>query len=416
LSNITQIFSVCFPAQKAKSGANEVINKTGSLTSAITDATGGHIGIAMTERQRVNWLRLWRSDNVGPVTFRQLINHFGSAEAAIEGLPQMALRGGAGRMPKVPNIGVIEDELAAVEKIGARIVGIGEPDFPKYLRLTPDCPPLITYKGSASVFQLPGLSVVGARNASLAGVKFTGKLAGEIGAEGYSIVSGLARGIDTAAHRAALRTGTIAAMAGGLSHPYPPENVELFHAIPDNGGAVITEMPYGWEPRAKDFPRRNRIIAALGLGLLVVEAAQRSGSLISARLANELGRIVFAVPGSPLDPRCEGTNNLLKNGATLVSEARDLLDALQPLTRIGSIQTQTLDEPAYEDLGEHETNDDDRRRIIEALGPTPIAIDEIIAYCGLSAAKIYFVLLELDIAGRLQRHSGGAVSLVFLDN
>jgi DNA processing protein len=386
------------------------------LFSPLTsDTTDGRTGIVMTDRQRVNWLRLWRSDNVGPVTFRQLINHFGSAEAAIEGLPKMAIRGGAARMPKVPDVSKIEDELAAVEKFGARIVGVGEPDFPRYLRLTPDCPPLICFKGNPAVFQLPGLSVVGARNASLAGIKFAGKLSGEIGAEGFSIVSGLARGIDTAAHRASLRTGTIAVMAGGLSHPYPPENLDLFHAIPENGGAVITEMPYGWEPRAKDFPRRNRIIAALGLGLLVVEAAQRSGSLISARLANELGRVVFAVPGSPLDPRCEGTNGLLKNGATLVTEARDLLDGLRPLSGIGHIQTQNLDEPQTEDMGENETNNDDRRLIIEALGPTPVAIDEILAYTGISAAKVYFVLLELDIAGRLQRHSGGAVSLVFLD-
>ncbi|MGL4490785.1 MAG: DNA-processing protein DprA [Rhizobiaceae bacterium] len=373
------------------------------------------MGIVMTDRQRVSWLRLWRSDNVGPVTFRQLINHFGSAEAAIDGLPEMAMRGGAGRMPKVPHSSVIEGELAAVEKMGARIVGIGEPDFPKYLRLTSDCPPLVCFKGNAAVFQLPGVSVVGARNASLAGIKFAAKLSGEIGAEGYSIVSGLARGIDTAAHRAGLRTGTIAVMAGGLSHPYPPENVDLFHAIADSGGAVITEMPYGWEPRAKDFPRRNRIIAALGLGLLVVEAAQRSGSLISARMANELGRIVFAVPGSPLDPRCEGTNNLLKNGATLVTEARDLLDGLAPLTGDAPAPVQNLDEPTYEELGSQETNDNDRRRILDALGPTPVAIDEIIAYSGLTPAQVYYVLLELDLAGRLQRHSGGAVSLIFLD-
>ena len=406
----------CWQAAKVKSGANDLIKKPDLLTSTTLDATGGRIGIVMTDRQRVSWLRLWRSDNVGPVTFRQLINHFGSAEAAIDGLPEMAMRGGAGRMPKVPNVSLIEDELASVEKIGARIVGIGEPDFPKYLRLTSDCPPLVCFKGHAAVFQLPGLSIVGARNASLAGIKFAGKLAGEIGAEGYSIVSGLARGIDAAAHRASLRTGTIAVMAGGLSHPYPPENLDLFHAIPDNGGAVITEMPFGWEPRAKDFPRRNRIIAALGLGLLVVEAAQRSGSLISARLANELGRIVFAVPGSPLDPRCEGTNNLLKNGATLVTETRDLLDGLRPLTGTEPMMLPRLDDPTYEDMSDQETSDSDRRRIIEALGPTPVAIDEIIAYSGLSPAKIYVVLLELDIAGRLQRHSGGAVSLIFLDN
>lgn len=392
-----------------------MIKKLDPSLFANIDTTAGRAGIVMTDRQRVTWLRLWRSDNVGPVTFRQLINHFGSAEAAIEGLPEMAMRGGAGRSPKVPHVSIIEDELAAVEKMGARIAGIGEPDFPRYLRLTPDCPPLVCYKGNAAVFQLPGLSIVGARNASLSGIKFTAKLAGDIGAEGYSIVSGLARGIDTAAHRAALRTGTIAVMAGGLSHPYPPENLDLFRAIPDNGGAVITEMPYGWEPRARDFPRRNRIIAALGLGLLVVEAAQRSGSLISARLANELGRLVFAVPGSPLDPRCEGTNNLLKNGATLVTDARDVIDGLRPLTEVQQIPPQDFNEPVYEDMDDIDTSDNDRRRIIEALGPTPVAIDEIIAYSGFSAAKVYCVLLELDLAGRLQRHLGGAVSLIFLD-
>ncbi len=409
------ISAACWLVLKVKSETNNMSGKLDLRFSATSATTGGRAGVEMTSRQRVNWLRLWRSDNVGPVTFRQLINHFGSAEAAIEGLPEMAKRGGAARTPKVPAVGLIEDELAAVDKIGARIVGIGEPDFPKYLRLTPDCPPLICYKGNPAVFQMPGLSVVGARNASLAGIKFAGKLAGEIGAEGYSIVSGLARGIDTAAHKASLRTGTIAVMAGGLSHPYPPENIDLFHSIPDNGGAVITEMPYGWEPRAKDFPRRNRIIAALGLGLLVVEAAQRSGSLISARLANELGRIVFAVPGSPLDPRCEGTNNLLKNGATLVTEARDLLEGLQPISGVGITPVQNFDEPVHDEMIEGTPSDDHRRHIIETMGPTPVAIDEIIAYTGLSAAQVYFVLLELDIAGRLQRHSGGAVSLVFID-
>lgn len=403
-------------ALKVKSEANDMSETPDTRLSATSDTTSGRVGIVMSDRQRVNWLRLWRSDNVGPVTFRQLVNHFGSAEAAIEGLPEMAMRGGAAKKPKVPPVALIEDELSAIEKIGAKIVGIGEPDFPKYLRLTPDCPPLVCYKGNPAIFQLPGLSIVGARIASLAGIKFAGKLAGEIGAEGYSIVSGLARGIDTAAHKASLRTGTIAVMAGGLSHPYPPENVELFHAIPDNGGALITEMPYGWEPRAKDFPRRNRIIAALGIGLLVVEAAQRSGSLISARLANELGRIVFAVPGSPLDPRCEGTNNLLKNGATLVTDARDLLEGLRPISGVGIVHIQNFSEPVHEDLNDRSTSDDHRRHIIEALGPTPVAIDEIIAYTGLSAALVYFVLLELDIAGRLQRHSGGAVSLVFLDS
>jgi DNA processing protein len=223
----------------------------------------------------------------------------------------------------------------------------------------------------------------------------------------------MARGIDTAAHEATLGTGTIAVLAGGLDHPYPPENIELFRSIPERGGAVITEMPMGWEPRAKDFPRRNRIIAALGLGLLVVEAAQRSGSLISARLANELGRVVFAVPGSPLDPRCEGTNNLIKNGATLVTGARDILDALAPMTSLDQISRPVADEPSRNDLDHAETSDNDRRRIVDALGPTPVHVDELIAFTGASPAQVWLVLLELDIAGRLQRHSGGAVSLLY---
>lgn len=360
------------------------------------------------------WLRLRRTDHVGPVTFRQLINHFGSAEAALDALPDMAARGGLSRKQTIPSRSEIEGELARLDKMGARLVAMGEPDFPVMLRRTEDSPPIVSFIGDPSVFQLPGVSVVGSRNASLAGVRFTRKLSGEIGAEGYSIVSGLARGIDTAAHEASLGTGTIAALAGGLDHPYPPENLELFKAIPDRGGAVITEMPLGWEPRARDFPRRNRIIAALGLGLLVVEAAQRSGSLISARLANELGRIVFAVPGSPLDPRCEGTNNLIKNGATLVTNARDVLDALAPLTRKPISSLPSMEEPPRNDLDRPEASESDRRRIVDALGPTPVAVDELIAFTGASPAQVYLVLLELDLAGRLQRHSGGTVSLVYL--
>jgi DNA processing protein len=389
-----------------------LIRKPDLFNAAIDDTLGGRMGIIMTDRQRFNWLRLWRSDNVGPVTFRHLINHFGSAEAAIEGLPEMAKRGGAGRAPKVADKHLIEDELAAVEKIGAQIIGVGEPDFPKYLRMTPDSPPVICFKGDASIFQLPALSIVGARNASLAGIKFAGKLATEVGSEGYIIVSGLARGIDAAAHIASLRTGTIAVMAGGLNYPYPPENIDLFHKIASEGGAVISEMPCQWDARAKDFPRRNRIIASLGLGLLVVEATQRSGSLISARMANELGRLVFAVPGSPLDPRSEGTNGLLRNGATIVTDSKDILEGLQPISGIGHIEIQSFREPDFTNISKEEPNEADRLQIIEALGSTPVSIDEIIAYTGLTSSQVYLVLLELDIAGRLQRHSGGTVSLI----
>ena len=372
-------------------------------------------GITLTDNQRVAWLRLWRTENVGPVTFRQLITRFGSADAAIEALPEMASRGGVKRVPKIPTRGEAEGEITRLNKMGAKLVGMGEPDYPPMLRFTEGAPALVSFMGSADVFHLPSLSVVGARNASLAGIKFTKKLSGDVGRQGYAIVSGLARGIDTAAHQATLDTGTIACLAGGLDHPYPPENIGLFESIAERGGAVITEMPLGWEPRARDFPRRNRIIAALGYGLLVVEAAQRSGSLISARLANELGRIVFAVPGSPLDPRCEGTNNLLKNGATLVTSADDILEALAPVTRQSFKTARTLEEPSYDQTTIAEANSGDRQRIIEALGPTPVAIDEIIAHTGVSPSQIYLILLELDLAGRLQRHSGGGVSLIFMD-
>lgn len=374
----------------------------------------GATGIPLTERQRIAWLRLWRTENVGPVTFRQLINHFGSAEAALETLPELAARGGSAKRQSIPSRSEIEDELARLGKLGGRILAMGEPDFPVMLRHTDDSPPLVSIIGDPSVFRLPAVAVVGSRNASLAGVRFARKLSGAIGAEGYAVVSGLARGIDTAAHEATLGTGTIAAMAGGLDHPYPPENLALFKAIPERGGAVITEMPLGWEPRARDFPRRNRIIASLGLGLLVVEAAQRSGSLISARLANELGRVVFAVPGSPLDPRSEGTNNLIKNGATLVTGSRDVLEALAPLANRPPIALPSMEEPTQNDLDAPEPSDDERRRIVDALGHVPVAIDEVIIFTGASPAQVYLVLLELDLAGRLQRHSGGAVSLVGL--
>jgi DNA processing protein len=377
------------------------------------DAQRARRGVELSDRQRLSWLRLIRSDNVGPATFRQLINVYGSAEAALEALPELARRGGAKQSVRIASISQAERELEAAARLGARVVGIGEPDFPALLRQSDNPPPMVTIKGSAAVFDLPGVSVVGARNASLAGIKFTRKIASDLGSEGYAIVSGLARGIDAAAHQASLSTGTIAVLAGGLDHPYPPENLELFHAIPERGGAVICEMPMGWEPRARDFPRRNRIIAALGLGLVVVEAAKRSGSLISARFAGELGRLVFAVPGSPLDPRSEGTNGLIRNGATLITGASDVSEALAPM--IGN-QTSFdgVNEPPHEPIADQPT-DGDRDLVVEALGPTPVSVDDIIAHTGLKTPQVLLILLELDLAGRLERHSGGLASLIFVD-
>jgi DNA processing protein len=237
-------------------------------------------------------------------------------------------------------------------------------------------------------------------------------VAGECGRAGYAIVSGLARGIDTAAHRASLDTGTIAAMAGGLDQPYPPENAGLLNDIWSTNGLAVSEMPFGWEPRARDFPRRNRLIAGISLGVVVVEAATRSGSLITARLAGEFGRLVFAVPGSPLDPRCHGTNGLLKDGAMIVTSPADVIDALAPLSQLDLFAVPVAEEPEHGGgFSLLPPDDTDRARITDALGPTPVEIDDIIRHTGLTASAVYLVLLELDLAGRLHRHPGGLVSL-----
>ncbi|MGR6431210.1 DNA-processing protein DprA [Rhizobium sp. PAMB 3174] len=372
-------------------------------------------GIALTDRQRICWLRLIRSDNVGPATFRDLINHFGTAEAALAALPELSSRGGSTRPMRVATVGEAERELDALYRFGGRFVGIGEPEYPPSLRHIDGAPPLLAVKGDATTLTRPAVGIVGSRNASISGAKFAAMIAGECGRAGYAIVSGLARGIDTAAHRASLSTGTVAAMAGGLDQTYPPENQSLLDAICDGGGVAITEMPFGWEPRARDFPRRNRLIAGVALGLTVIEAASRSGSLITARLAAEFGRLVFAVPGSPLDPRCEGTNGLLKNGAIVTTSAEDILEALAPMSDIDLFSPPTVSEPYGDDDDRPiapPPDDSDRSRLVNALSPTPVEIDDVIRHTGLPASAVYLILLELDLAGRLQRHAGGMVSLI----
>lgn len=368
-------------------------------------------GIPLTDRQLVAWLRLIRSDNIGPVTFRELINHFGSAEKALDALPDLSRRGGSARSPRVASPAEAEREIEAAAKFGARFVGIGEPDYPPALREIDGAPPIISMKGSASPAIRPSLGIVGSRNASINGAKFAAMLARQCGQAGYTIASGLARGIDAAAHAASLSTGTVAMLAGGLDKPYPPENLRLLDDIYANGGATISEMPFGWEPRARDFPRRNRLIAGVSMGVLIVEAADRSGSLITARLAGEFGRLVFAVPGSPLDARCHGTNRLIKDGAMLVTEARDILDALRPMME-PTLPIQHIAKEGRDDVEISPPGDDDRSIIASALGPSPVETDDIIRHTGLPAATVYLVLLELDIAGRLNRHSSGRVSLI----
>ena len=375
-------------------------------------------GIALTERQKIAWLRLIRSDNVGPATFRDLINHFGTAEAALDALPELSRRGGSSRSFRVATVNDAERELEAAHRFGAVFVGIGEPDYPPALREIDAAPPLLAMKGNRKAATRPSLGIVGSRNASVSGAKFAAMIARDAGTAGYVITSGLARGIDTAAHRASLRTGTIAALAGGLDRPYPPENISLLEEIVSGEGLAISEMPFGWEPRARDFPRRNRLIAGASLGVAVVEAANRSGSLITARYAADFGRLVFAVPGSPLDPRCHGTNDLLKQGAIVTTSPADVLEALAPLSRDDLFSRPRSDvevkEPAVEEMrpGSGTPADGDRARIVEALGPTPVEIDDVIRHTGLSASEVHLVLLELDLAGQLCRHGGNLVSLV----
>lgn len=367
----------------------------------------------LSDQQRLHWLRLIRSENVGPATFRQLINRFGSAEEALARLPELAARGGARRIHRVTGEDEAKAELARAEACGARFVAIGEDDYPACLRAIDAPPPLLAVCGNAAPASARPVAIVGSRNASVAGVRIARRIAGDLGQADHGVVSGLARGIDRAAHEGSLDTGTVAVMAGGLDMPYPPENRELYKSIPESGGCAVSEMPFGHEPRARDFPRRNRLIAGIAIGLVVIEAAQRSGSLISARLANEMGRLVFAVPGSPLDPRAAGGNGLIRQGAVLIRDARDVMEALAPLDE--RMPPDALSEPADDDgdLAAAPPPDDRARALIaEALGPTPVHVDDIIRHTGLSAAEVALVLLELQLAGRLERHSGGAVSFL----
>lgn len=373
----------------------------------------GRTGIALTDRQRLAWLRLIRSDNVGPATFRDLINHFGSAEAAIDALPELSRRGGATRSVRITSRSDAERELEAASRHGAVFIGVGEPDYPPALRQIDGAPPLIAAKGNLSALTKPSVGIVGSRNASISGAKFAAMIAHDAGRAGYVITSGLARGIDTAAHRASLDTGTIAVLAGGLDQPYPPENLGLLDDITNGSGLSVSEMPFGWEPRARDFPRRNRLIAGISLGVVVVEAAERSGSLITARMAADFGRLVFAVPGSPLDPRCQGTNGLLKEGATITTGSEDVLVALAPLSQLDLFSPPIIEEPSKYNNDMMPPDDDARGVIVNALGPTPVEVDDIIRHTELPAATVYLILLELDLAGRLHRHSGGMVSLAY---
>lgn len=397
---------------------------------------------------RLDWLQLIRSDNVGPRTFRALVNRYGGAAAALEALPALIRAHGGSKKIKISSRDDCRRELDRAARFGARFVALGEEGYPAALRMIDSPPPLIAIKGKQEVAAMSAVAMVGSRNASAAGLSLTAQITHDLAREGYAIVSGLARGIDQQAHRASLQTGTIAVLAGGLDKIYPPEHEALAQAICEHG-MLISEMPFGWVPRGRDFPRRNRLVSGIALGTVVIEAARRSGSLITARFANEQGREVFAVPGSPLDPRAEGTNELLRQGATLCTRGEDVIEALSPLREGGVAARSHLleaeagdprDEPLWDEsdlfgeglvphsmagmnlneeavaaplapgLAPPVTGQQLANRIAALLGPAPVPLDDVIRNSGVSAAEVQLALVELELSGEAMRHPGGLVS------
>lgn len=387
----------------------------------------------LSDAQRLDWLRLIRTEGIGPRSFQQLINRFGGAAAALEALPDLTQRKGR---PITPiSRAQAEDEVAALARLGGLFVASGDAAYPALLRATDAAPPLIALRGDPTILARPAVAIVGSRNASAAGGAFTDRLANALGEAGLVIVSGLARGIDARAHKASLATGTVAVMAGGHDKIYPANHAFLAQAILDAGGAVIAEMPMGWQPRAQDFPRRNRIVSGLSYGSVVVEAARRSGSLITARYALEQNREVFAVPGSPLDPRAEGTNDLIRQGAILVTDADHILEVLGPIIERGAVpeaaparkRPDLADQPDFWDELDFEGGPsgpasdgspepefepgDERSRILALLGPGPVATDELARAAECEVRTVQTILLELELDGHIERQGSGMVAL-----
>jgi DNA processing protein len=365
----------------------------------------------LSDAERRDWLRLARAQNVGPATFAALIARFHSAAAALEELPRLARRGGAGGDLRISGKPEAERELESTAKLGGRLIASIEPDFPFGLAALDAPPPVIAVLGNGDLLSREMVAIVGARNASALGRKFAAELASGLGNANLAVVSGMARGIDTAAHEGALATGTIAVLAGGVDDIYPPENARLYTEIREKG-AIVSEMPTGQKPQAQHFPRRNRIISGLSRGVVVVEAAEGSGSLITARLALEQGREVFAVPGSPLDPRAKGTNRLLREGAALVESADDVLEVLRPLLS-GTFREPSQDMSSWHPSADRdfEANEKLRCIVVELLGAAPVLLDELIRQSGAPASDVLCVVMELELAGRIHREAGGRICL-----
>jgi len=359
----------------------------------------------MHDSERRAWLRLARTENVGPVTFRNLITRFGSANAALEELPRMAARGG-GKNFTLPDASEAVRELEGLAKLSGRIIASCEAEYPRGLAALEAPPPVISVLGHPHLLQKEMIAIVGARNASALARKFADTLSRDLGFAGLVVVSGMARGIDASAHEAALAVGTVAVVAGGVDVIYPPENEKLYAAI-KNQGVVLSEMRLGEAPQARHFPRRNRIISGLARGVVVVEAAEKSGSLITAQCALDQGREVFAVPGSPLDPRARGANRLIREGATLTESAEDILSVLSPMLDNGFREPEA---PPLTQTEAMEAEADRIRAAVEqALGPAPVEIDELIRQLGAPAAAVLTVILELELAGRCARQPGNRV-------
>ncbi|MBX2833919.1 MAG: DNA-processing protein DprA [Micavibrio sp.] len=365
----------------------------------------------LSQDDKLGWLRLSRSDNVGPITFYRLIERFGSAERALQALPDMAAKGGKKGF-KAPDAAHVQAEYEALKNMGGEIVTAACEHYPLALSAIDDAPPVLSYFGDITLANKNCVAIVGARNASINGKKFASRLAKDLGQRDQVIVSGLARGIDTAAHQGALESGTIAVVAGGIDMIYPQENSDLFHAIKERG-LIFAESALGTEPKAHFFPRRNRIVSGLSKATICMEATLKSGSLITARMAGEQGRDVMAVPGSPLDPRAQGPNHLIREGATLVRDANDVLEIIQNFSGIGFrepiFEGQLYSGPVAVDDNIPENASED---ILALLSFTPIAVDELLRNCQLSIPALQTVLLELELAGRIQRLTGNRIVLL----
>jgi DNA processing protein len=359
----------------------------------------------LNDTERRAWLRLSRTQNIGPVTFAALLRRFGSASAALAEVPRLARRGGSDQL-RIPSDDEAKRELDALAHLGGHLVCSVEPDFPQNLAAVDPPPPIVSILGNRAHLKREMIAIVGARNASALGRKFASQLANELGRANVVVVSGMARGIDTAAHEGSITTGTCAVVAGGADIVYPPENRELYELIKKEG-VIVSEMPVGLQPQARHFPRRNRIISGLASGVVIVEAAEGSGSLITANFALEQGREVFAVPGSPLDPRARGTNRLIREGATLIENAEDVLTGL----RASSSPRMFHEPPAATGPVDDAEADRVRVQIEELLGPAPVEIDELARQTKAPVQAVLTVILELEIAGRIERHRGNRVSL-----